>query len=185
MCWHRGPILSLLDSPPIPTGWVGGIRPPDGHACYNCVEYPDASHLGDRMAERRTILIAEDEPDNREVMRSVVEDVGGFRAVLAEDGEQAIELADTEKPDVALLDLLLPRLSGFEVARRLKANPSTAHIPLIAITALGRSRDKMEALEAGAADYVEKPFDVDILLEKIQSVMGPVEMEGATTSGDG
>jgi len=123
------------------------------------------------MNKKRTVLIAEDEPDNREVIRSVVEDVGGYHALLAEDGEEALRLAETELPDVALLDLLLPGLTGFEVTRRLKANPHTAHIPVIAITALGRSQDRAEALDAGAVGYVEKPFDVDSLLQKIGDVL--------------
>ncbi|MHB1413890.1 MAG: response regulator [Chloroflexota bacterium] len=123
------------------------------------------------MEEKRTVLIAEDEPDNREVMRTVVEDIGGYRVLLAEDGEQAIQLIETAFPDLVLIDLLLPRLTGFDVMRRLRANPRTAHIPVVAITALGRSQDKEEALAAGAVDLVEKPFDVDGLLRRIQAAM--------------
>lgn len=129
----------------------------------------EATRTSVAMDRRLTVLIAEDEPDNREVIRSIVEDVGGHRALLAADGEEALRLAEEELPDVVLLDLVLPRLTGFEVTRRLKANSRTAHIPVIAITALGRWQDRREAYSAGAADYLEKPFDLDALLQKLRA----------------
>lgn len=132
------------------------------------------------MKERMTVLIAEDEPDNREVMRSVVEDVGGYRVLLAEDGEQALLIAEAEVPDVVLLDLLLPRLTGFEVTRRLKSNPRTSHIPVIAITALGRVQDRTEAFRAGAVDYLEKPFDLEVLLQKLKASLRARSAGGAS-----
>ncbi len=137
------------------------------------------------MDRRLTVLIAEDEPDNREVMRSIVEDVGGHRALLAADGEEALRLAEAELPDVVLLDLVLPRLTGFEVTRRLKANARTAHIPVIAITALGRSQDRSEAYSAGAADYLEKPFDLDALLQKLQANVDSQRPGGQPGRDDG
>ncbi len=120
------------------------------------------------MRERQ-ILIVEDEPDNREIVRTVVEDMLGCHAALAADGEEALSRAFEVLPDLVLLDLMLPRIDGYEVARRLRADPRTCHIPIVAITALVRPRDRTRAKEAGCDDYVDKPFDLDLLEKKIQA----------------
>lgn len=114
------------------------------------------------------VLIVEDEPDNQEIVRAVVEEMVGARAILAGDGLEAVAMASREKPDLVLLDLMLPRLDGYEVARRLKSDPQTREIPIVAITALARPKDRARALEAGCDDYVDKPFDLDLLERKIR-----------------
>ncbi len=121
--------------------------------------------------EECRVLIVEDEPDNQEIVRAVVEDMLGCRAVLASDGLEALAKASNERVSLVLLDLMLPKLDGYEVARRLKADPRTRHVPIIAITALARSRDRVRALEAGCDDYVDKPFDLDALERKIRARM--------------
>ncbi len=115
------------------------------------------------------VLIVEDEPDNQEIVRAVVEDLVGCSAILAGDGVEALSKAAEESPDLVLLDLMLPRLDGYEVARRLKGEPKTQGIPIIAITALARPKDRARALEAGCDDYVDKPFDLDLLERKIRA----------------
>src|SRR5690242_20735671 len=113
---------------------------------------------------QRRILIVEDEPDNREIMRTIAEDMLGLEAMLAADGETAIRLATSMQPVVILMDLMMPVLDGFEAIQRLKNDPSTAHIPVIAVTALSRPTDRQRALDFGADDYLSKPFDLDMLI---------------------
>lgn len=119
--------------------------------------------------EQRRVLIVEDEPDNQEIVRAVVEDMVGCRAVLASDGVEAVARAVEEPPSLVLLDLMLPKMDGYEVARRLKRDPRTSSVPIIAITALARSVDRARALEAGCDDYVDKPFDLEALEKKIRT----------------
>jgi len=121
--------------------------------------------------DHRRVLIVEDEPDNQEIVRAVVEDMLGFQAVLAADGLEALSKAFQEVPSLVLLDLMLPKLDGYEVARRLKSDPRTCKVPIIAITALARPRDRLRALEVGCDDYVDKPFDLDALEVKIRARM--------------
>lgn len=121
--------------------------------------------------ERPRVLIVEDEPDNQEIVRAVVEDMVGCRAVLASDGLEALSRASEQTPDLVLLDLMLPKLDGYEVARQLRRDPLTKNVPIIAITALARPKDRARASEAGCDDYVDKPFDLDLLERKIRARM--------------
>jgi CheY-like chemotaxis protein len=116
----------------------------------------------------RLVLIVEDEPDNREIMRAVVEDILGYRAMLAADGEEALRLADEHRPRLILMDLMMPVLDGFEAIRKLKAQERTAGIPVVAVTALSRSVDLQRAVENGADEYIGKPFDLDQLAAVVE-----------------
>lgn len=133
--------------------------------------------MGGSVTEKRvpekTVLIVEDEPDNRDIMCSVVQDVAGYRAVAVADGEQALAVVAGRPPDLILLDLILPGLDGFEVARRLKGDPATRGIPILAISALARTGDRDQALEMGCDDYVDKPFGLDDLVAKIHRLLQP------------
>ncbi|HEX9015314.1 MAG TPA: response regulator [Chloroflexota bacterium] len=115
------------------------------------------------------VLIVEDEPDNQEIVRAVVEEMVGASAILASDGLEAVTRATEDTPDLVLLDLMLPRLDGYEVAKKLREDPRTREIPIVAITALSRPKDRTRALESGCDDYVDKPFDLDILERKIRA----------------
>ena len=114
------------------------------------------------------VLIVEDEPDNREIIQTVVEELLGLRSVPATDGKTALRLAATLKPSLIVMDLMMPVLDGFGAIRLLKSQPETATIPVIAISALSRSSDRQRALEAGAAAYLSKPFDLDSLAAAIE-----------------
>ena len=116
---------------------------------------------------RKLVLIVEDEPDNREIIRTVVEDMMGHEAALASDGAAALTAVTERPPDLILMDLMMPVLNGFAAISAVKAGATTAGIPVIAISALGRPRDQQQALQAGADDYLSKPFDLDLLAEKI------------------
>lgn len=119
----------------------------------------------------RLILIVEDEPDNREIMKTVVEDLLGFRALLASDGESALHMARTLRPVLILMDLMMPVLDGFQAIEHLKTDERTANIPVIAVTALGRPTDRQRALDTGADDYLSKPFDLDVLATTLEKYL--------------
>ena len=114
------------------------------------------------------VLIVEDEHDNREIMRAVVEDILGYRALLAADGEEALRLATGHSPRLILMDLMMPVLDGFETIRKLKTHQDTAPIPVIAISALSRPVDRQRAVEYGADAYLSKPFDLDLLANMVE-----------------
>ena len=120
----------------------------------------------------RLVLIAEDEPDNQAILQTVVEALVGARAEVASDGLTVLACVERERPGMILLDLMMPRLDGFEVARKLKADPSTAGIPIVAVSALARPDDREAALAAGCDDFVRKPFELDELEAKIRSYLG-------------
>jgi two-component system cell cycle response regulator DivK len=116
------------------------------------------------------ILLVEDNEMNRDMLsRRLVN--RGFEMVIAVDGEQAIDLARSEAPDLILMDISLPGLDGWEATRRLKAMPETRSIPIIALTAHAMAGDREKSLTAGCNDYDTKPIDFRRLLEKIQGFL--------------
>ncbi|HEX2438227.1 MAG TPA: ATP-binding protein [Methylomirabilota bacterium] len=121
--------------------------------------------------EGREVLIVEDEPQTQDLMRLVVEDVLGGVARVCDDGEQAIRDAAERPPSLILLDLMLPRLSGWEVARRLRQSPRTSSVPIIAVSALSRSQEREAALHAGCDAYLTKPFTPDDLTRVMTSTL--------------
>jgi two-component system cell cycle response regulator DivK len=116
----------------------------------------------------KVVLIAEDEPDNREIMRTVAEEMLGYRVITASDGETAVKMAIELLPSIILMDLMMPVLDGFEAIRQLKSNSATSAIPIIAITALGRTTDRQRAIDIGAEGYLSTPFDLDVLATTVR-----------------
>jgi signal transduction histidine kinase/ActR/RegA family two-component response regulator len=121
---------------------------------------PDVATI-ERILAGRRVLIVEDEPDNQELMRTVVQDLLGGEATVCRDGERAVFEAVEHPPALILLDLMLPSLSGWEVARRLRQNQRTKAVPIIAVTALARPQERESALHAGCDGYLSKPFAPD------------------------
>ncbi|MGI8907793.1 MAG: response regulator transcription factor [Candidatus Sumerlaeaceae bacterium] len=119
--------------------------------------------------ERKKILIADDEEDIKIVVKFFLES-RGYEVLTAFDGLDAISMCETENPDLLLLDVMMPVMSGFEVARRLKANPKTADIPIIMLSAASQAGSIKEGLEAGARDYIVKPFEPAKLEEMIRAI---------------
>src|SRR6187455_2199646 len=105
-----------------------------------------------------TVLIVDDEYSGRETLQSVLEGEG-YTLVMAENGPQAIEKAKTFQPDVILLDVMMPGMTGFEVCERIRNDPQVAEIPIIILTALDDRESLLTGLKAGADDFISKPFD--------------------------
>jgi two-component system, cell cycle response regulator DivK len=95
----------------------------------------------------------------------------GFQIVMALDGAEGVSMAESEKPDLILMDMSLPVLSGWDATRSIKSNPETQRIPVIALTAHAMETDKQRALEAGCDDYDTKPINLSVLLEKIEKLL--------------
>ncbi|MEA5596593.1 response regulator [Rivularia sp. UHCC 0363] len=113
------------------------------------------------------ILLVDDNPTNLKVL---FESIGGYgwKALMATDGESAIEQAEYAQPDLILLDIMMPGIDGFETCRKLKANPITANIPVIFMTALSEATDKVKGLEIGAVDYITKPFQQEEVIARLK-----------------
>jgi CheY-like chemotaxis protein len=116
------------------------------------------------------ILLVEDNEMNRDMLLRRL-NRNGFEVVIAVNGQEGVELAGSAKPDLILMDMSLPVLDGWEATKRVKANPDTARIPVIALTAHAMAHDKEKAMAAGCDDFDTKPIDLPRLLEKINSLL--------------
>jgi len=119
---------------------------------------------------KEKILVVDDEEDILELIRHNLAREG-YRIVCAATGESAITMSNTEKPDLIVLDLMLPGIDGLQVARRLKDDVRTRHIPIIMLTAKGEEADMVTGLELGADDYITKPFSPRVLIARIRAVI--------------
>jgi two-component system phosphate regulon response regulator PhoB len=119
---------------------------------------------------KETILIVEDEMPLVTLLRYNLEREG-FAALDAQDGEEALNIAREQKPDLVLLDWMLPLMSGIEVCRQLRRNPQTREIPIVMLTARGEEGDKLRGLDSGADDYVVKPFSPSELVARLRAVI--------------
>lgn len=122
---------------------------------------------------KHRILIIEDNPTNLELMQYLLEEFG-YSPLSAEDGEQGLALAKSERPELILCDIQLPKLDGYEVARRLKSDPDLRGIPVIALTALAMAGDREKGLAAGFDGYVSKPIAPQSFIEQVQTYLRPL-----------
>jgi two-component system cell cycle response regulator DivK len=116
------------------------------------------------------ILLVEDNDMNRDMLSRRLQR-RGYEVAVALDGQEGIAMAQSERPDLILMDISLPIMDGWEALRRIKASPETQHIPIIALTAHVMPGDREKCLEAGCDDYDTKPVDFQRLLGKIQSLL--------------
>jgi two-component system alkaline phosphatase synthesis response regulator PhoP len=116
------------------------------------------------------VLVIEDEPENQLVIRMILE-TEGFDVAQVEDGYQALAAARAERPDLILLDVMMPDINGFDVFDQLRHDDDTRHVPVIMLTALAQRWDVERAVLAGVDDYVLKPFEPHDLLKSIRSVL--------------
>ncbi|MGB7159230.1 MAG: response regulator transcription factor [Tepidisphaeraceae bacterium] len=132
---------------------------------------------------KRTILVVDDEKDLVDLVTYNLQR-NGYDVLCALDGAEAIELAQRHVPDLVILDLMLPRVDGTEVARRLKADARTANVPIVMLTAKGEETDVVVGLTLGADDYVTKPFSMKILLARLTTVLRRAEQSAAPEGGE-
>jgi two-component system phosphate regulon response regulator PhoB len=133
-----------------------------------------------------TVLIVEDESALSTLLRYNLEREG-YRVFEAKDGEEALLLADEAKPDLVLLDWMLPQLSGIEVCRRLRSRGHMRNVPIVMLTARGEEPDRIRGLDTGADDYIVKPFSMTELLARLRAVMRRVRpslVEDVMTVGE-
>jgi putative two-component system response regulator len=131
--------------------------------------------MPDRPDDRALILVVDDEPTNLQLMRRLLDQ--DYRLLFAKDGERALELARAELPQLILLDVMMPGMTGHETCRRLKADPRTAGIPIIFITALIDTEDEVVGFEAGAVDYINKPVSAPILRARVRTHLSLVHLD--------
>jgi diguanylate cyclase (GGDEF)-like protein len=125
---------------------------------------------------RECVLVVEDEPNIREIINFNLEN-WGFEVIQAEDGETALAMAEEYSPDLILLDLMLPKMDGIEVCRRLKSGFWTSRIPVIMLTAKKEIKDKVRGMEVGADDYITKPFSREELEARVKMVLSRTQSQ--------
>jgi sigma-B regulation protein RsbU (phosphoserine phosphatase) len=118
--------------------------------------------------ENESLLLVDDNPTNLQVLYQTLETTG-CKLLVAKNGETALAIAQKASPDLILLDIMMPDIDGFEVCRRLKDNPDTANIPVIFLSALTDTKDKVQGLQLGAVDYVSKPFQPDEVIARVNT----------------
>ncbi|MBD2354529.1 hybrid sensor histidine kinase/response regulator [Tolypothrix sp. FACHB-123] len=123
--------------------------------------------IADSLTQPIHILLVDDNPNNLKVLSEAIRGCG-WKALMATDGESAIEQTEYAHPDLILLDVMMPGIDGFETCRRLKANPHTQHTPIIFMTALADATDKVKGLEIGAVDYITKPFQQEEVIARLK-----------------
>jgi len=124
------------------------------------------------MLEQKKILVVEDHPDSAEMVEKLLKALGCPTVWVATNGPDALEIAYESIPDLILLDVVLPKMSGLEVARRLKADPHTSAIPILALTAKAMEGDRERCLEGGCDGYLSKPFLPQQLKAEIAKLLG-------------
>lgn len=134
--------------------------------------------------EHRTVLLVEDNEDNLVVYRTILEHVG-YRVIEARDGEEGVERAKAELPDLVLMDISIPKIDGWEATRRLKGEESTRHIPIVALTAHALEEDRQKAELAGCDGYLAKPVEPRRVVQEVERFLGPARPEeGSSESSD-
>ncbi|ABY34988.1 MAG TPA: response regulator [Chloroflexus aurantiacus] len=116
------------------------------------------------------ILIVEDDSNNRDLIARIVE-LMGHQPILAIDGAQGVALARSEQPDLIIMDMGLPVLNGWQATHRIKSQPATRHIPVLALTAYAMNEDRIRSLVAGCDDFETKPIDFNRFREKVDALL--------------
>ena len=124
---------------------------------------------------RPTLLLVDDEPANLHVLRQILE--ADYRLLFARDGQRALSLAHAQQPDLILLDVMMPGMTGLEVCRQLKNSPHTVAIPVIFVTALSDTDDESRGFEAGCVDYITKPVSPPIVRARVRTHLSLVRVE--------
>jgi CheY-like chemotaxis protein len=123
-----------------------------------------------QSAKTPVILVVDDNRENLELLEAYLEDID-CRTIPACDGPEALDIVKKDKPDLILLDIMMPKMSGFEVCRRVKNDPSTAHIPVIMVTALNEFGDMQRGVDCGTDDFVSKPVNKLEMLTRVKTML--------------
>ena len=115
---------------------------------------------------KKKVLIADDELYIRLLVKSMLDN--GYTVLEAGNGEEAVSITCVEKPDIILMDILMPKLDGYTACHEIKKNPATTDIPIIMITGIGHELNRKLAAEMGVADYITKPFSLDDLMDRVK-----------------
>jgi DNA-binding response OmpR family regulator len=128
--------------------------------------------------DKKRVLVVDDEIYILQILEFSLE-VEGFEVLTAQNGEEALESARRDAPHLIVLDIMMPRMDGYEACRQLKIDPRTRDIPVILLSAKGRSIDQELGFEAGAEDYITKPFSPRKLIERIKAILSERELRPA------
>ncbi|MBI5213814.1 MAG: response regulator [Nitrospirae bacterium] len=128
--------------------------------------------MAGNTATRAKILIVEDNLTNLELFMDILDNIGGYRCVFTTSGEEAVEIASREKPDLILLDIQLPGMDGLTVGNILKSNDDTKHLKIVALTAHALKGDREMFLEKGFDGYIPKPIKMKEFLDAIENYLG-------------
>ncbi len=126
--------------------------------------------ISDETVKTAIILVVDDNEQNLELLQAYLEDLQ-CKTVPAKDGVEALEIIKKSKPDLVLLDVMMPKMSGFEVCRRIKNNPQTADLPVIMVTALNELGDIERAIESGTDDFLSKPVNKLELITRVKTML--------------
>ena len=124
------------------------------------------------------VLVADDNPQNADLLAEYLQ-ASEFEVAIASDGEETLSLVKTFQPDVLLLDIMMPRLSGFEVCKRLKSDSASKNLPILMITALDQPSDVERAVEAGTDDFLTKPIHQAELINRVRALMASRKSDDA------
>jgi DNA-binding response OmpR family regulator len=119
----------------------------------------------------KKILIVEDEEDIIELLSAIFDDLGGYGVLCARDGEEALRIAQLNNPDIILLDILLPKLNGYQVCKLIKSDPAMSHTKILMLSGMAQNSDQLKAREVGADGYIAKPFSSSTLVKKVEELL--------------
>jgi DNA-binding response OmpR family regulator len=132
----------------------------------------DSLLLSETVSDRVPVLLVADDDEDILALVQLRLSRSGFEVIVARDGEEALRLTQERLPDLAVLDWMMPKSSGLDVLRAIRAHSATAHIPVVLLTARASEADVQEGLDAGADDYIAKPFSPQELAARVQTILG-------------
>ncbi len=144
-------------------------------------ETEQASHASESVDNPERILLVDDNPTNLQVLLQTLSG-RGYKLLVAKNGENALNIARKGKPALVLLDIMMPGIDGYEVCKRLKADPETSNITIIFLSALDDTRDKVKGLETGAVDFISKPFQAEEVIARVETQLKIHRLEQALSS---
>src|SRR5687767_10120187 len=126
----------------------------------------------------KKILIAEDDLDSRQLLEDLLKAFKRYdvEVFVAKNGVEAVELAEREKPDLALLDVMMPEMDGLEACEKIKSNPELADTYIIMVTSRATQADRIQAIVASADEYITKPYKINLLMDRVKTVLGVVPL---------